>query len=53
MPARMREHGIYNFLELLRFRLPHSREHMLGFIYIAYSVMTLCENSLVGSRNFH
>jgi hypothetical protein len=27
MPARMWKHGIYSFLELLRYRLPHSREH--------------------------
>ncbi|KAB5566918.1 hypothetical protein GE09DRAFT_1273977 [Coniochaeta sp. 2T2.1] len=41
MPARMWRHGIHSFLELLRHRLPASREHMLTFIYLAYSMMTL------------
>ncbi|KAM3546026.1 hypothetical protein ARSEF1564_001119 [Beauveria bassiana] len=41
MLARMWRHGIQSFLELLRKRLPGSREHMLTFIYIAYSTMTL------------
>ncbi|KAM0253286.1 hypothetical protein ACHAQJ_007382 [Trichoderma viride] len=41
MPARMWRHGIHSFLELLRHRLPQSLEHMLTFIYIAYSMMAL------------
>ncbi|KAK0515388.1 hypothetical protein JMJ35_002767 [Cladonia borealis] len=41
MPARMWRHGIHAFLEVLRHRLPESREHMLAFIYIAYSMMAL------------
>ncbi|KAI0385143.1 hypothetical protein F5Y04DRAFT_292624 [Hypomontagnella monticulosa] len=41
MPARMWRHGIHSFLELLRHRLPHSLEHMLTFIYLAYSMMAL------------
>ncbi|TPX07744.1 uncharacterized protein E0L32_010536 [Thyridium curvatum] len=41
MPARMWRHGIHSFLELLRARLPESREHMLSFIYLAYSIMAL------------
>lgn len=41
MPARMWRHGIQSFLEFLRKRLPDSLEHMLTFIYIAYSNMTL------------
>ncbi|OAQ99162.1 hypothetical protein LLEC1_01234 [Akanthomyces lecanii] len=41
MPARMWRYGIQSFLELLRKRLPDSREHMLTFICIAYSTMTL------------
>lgn len=41
MPARMWRHGIHSFLELLRHRLPESLEHMLTFIYISYSMMTL------------
>ncbi|KAG2416116.1 hypothetical protein HFD88_007308 [Aspergillus terreus] len=41
MPARMWRYGIHSFLELLRHRLPESLEHMLTFIYLAYSMMTL------------
>lgn len=41
MPVRMWRHGIYSFLELLRHRLPASLEHMLSFIYLAYSMMAL------------
>jgi hypothetical protein len=44
MPARMWRHGIHAFLELLRFRLPASLEHMMTFIYLSYSMMALlCE----------
>ncbi|KAK4184117.1 hypothetical protein QBC35DRAFT_67255 [Podospora australis] len=41
MPARMWRHGIHSFLELLRHHLPASLEHMLMFIYLAYSMMAL------------
>ncbi|KAG9240285.1 hypothetical protein BJ878DRAFT_546415 [Calycina marina] len=41
MPARMWRHGIHSFLELLRHSLPVSRDHMLAFIYLAYSMMAL------------
>ncbi|OBR08468.1 methyltransferase domain-containing protein [Colletotrichum higginsianum IMI 349063] len=41
MPARMWRHGIHSFLELLRHWLPASLEHMLAFIYLAYSMMAL------------
>ncbi|KXJ85207.1 hypothetical protein Micbo1qcDRAFT_128412, partial [Microdochium bolleyi] len=41
MPARMWRHGIHSFLELLLHRLPASLEHMLTFIYLAYSMMAL------------
>lgn len=41
MPARMWRHGIHSFLELLRHRLPASLEHMLTFIYLAYSMTAL------------
>ena len=41
MPARMWRHGIHAFLEVLRHRLPQSLDHMLAFIYIAYSMMAL------------
>ncbi|KAL1967640.1 hypothetical protein VTN77DRAFT_2897 [Rasamsonia byssochlamydoides] len=46
MPARMWRYGIHSFLELLRHRLPGSLEHMLTFIYIAYSMMTLLLESV-------
>jgi hypothetical protein len=41
MPARMWRHGSHSFLELLRHRLPASLDHMLAFIYLAYSMMAL------------
>ncbi|KAI9696416.1 MAG: hypothetical protein M1836_005694 [Candelina mexicana] len=41
MPARMWRHGIHSFLELLRHRLPASLDHMLAFIYLAYSMVAL------------
>lgn len=41
MPARMWRHGIHSFLELLRHNLPNSRDYMLTFIYLAYSIMAL------------
>ncbi|KAL8811557.1 MAG: hypothetical protein Q9200_001700 [Gallowayella weberi] len=41
MPARMWRYGIHGFLEVLRHRLPASLDHMLAFIYIAYSMMAL------------
>ncbi|KAI9804441.1 MAG: hypothetical protein M1825_001340 [Sarcosagium campestre] len=41
MPARMWRHGIHAFLELLRHRLPESLDHMLAFIYLAYSMVAL------------
>ena len=41
MAGRMWKHGVHRFLEVLRVRLPHSSEHMLAFIYISYSMLTL------------
>jgi hypothetical protein len=41
MPARMWRHSIHSFLELLRHHLPASLDHMLTFIYMAYSMMAL------------
>jgi len=41
MLARMWRHGIHSFLELLRHRLPASLEHMLKFLYLAYSIIAL------------
>lgn len=41
MAARLWRHGIHSFLELMRHRLPSSLDHMLSFIYLAYSTMGL------------
>ena len=46
MPARMWRHGIHSFLELLRHQLPDSLDHMLAFVYIAYSMMALLKESV-------
>lgn len=46
MPARMWRHGIHAFLELLRSRLPDSLEHMLSFVYLAYSMMASLEETV-------
>ena len=48
IPARMWRHGIHAFLEVLRFRLPDSLDHMLAFIYIAYSMMALLYETVPG-----
>jgi Est1 DNA/RNA binding domain len=42
----MWRHGIHSFLELLRHRLPDSLDHMLVFIYLAYSMMALLKESV-------
>ncbi|KAH6889937.1 hypothetical protein B0T10DRAFT_572113 [Thelonectria olida] len=41
MLARMWQHGIHSFLELLRQRLPESLEHLHTFFYLAYNIITL------------
>ena len=41
IPANIWRHGIHAFLELLRHRLSNLLDHMLPFIYIAYSMMAL------------
>lgn len=41
LPARMWRHGIHTYLELLRHRLPKSREHMLSYIYLSYDMIAL------------
>ncbi|KAJ5317573.1 DNA/RNA-binding domain E.t1.c1-type [Penicillium antarcticum] len=46
MPARMWRYGIHSCLELLRKRLPASLDHMLAFIYLSYSTMTLLLESV-------
>jgi len=46
MPARMWRHGIHSFLELLRHQFPDSLEHMLSFVYLAYSMTALLIESV-------
>jgi Est1 DNA/RNA binding domain len=46
MPACMWSHAIYSFLELLRDQLPDSLDHMLSFIDLAYSMMSLLLESV-------
>lgn len=48
MPARMWRHGIQSFLELLRRRLPESREYMFTFVCIAYNSMGLLYETIPG-----
>src|ERR1700728_2437383 len=43
----MWRHGIHSFLELLRHRLPDSLDHMLTFVYLAYSMMALLMESVL------
>ena len=51
MPARMWRHGIHAFLELLRHRLPASLDHILAFIYVAYSMMALLYETVPAFEN--
>ena len=51
MPARMWRHGIHSFLELLRRRLPDSLDHMLAFIYLAYSMVALLYETVSAFEN--
>ncbi|KZL84051.1 hypothetical protein CI238_13367 [Colletotrichum incanum] len=39
MPSRLWNHGIQEFLDLLRGNLPASMKHMLSFIYLTYPMM--------------
>lgn len=41
LPARICRYGILDFVELLKRRLPDSRDHMLTFICQAYQTMAL------------
>lgn len=50
MPARMWRHGIHSFLELLRHSLPGLMEHMLAFIYVAYTMMALLYETVPASE---
>jgi hypothetical protein len=47
----MWRHGIHSFLELLRKRLSSSLEHMLAFIYLAYSMMALLYETVPAFEN--
>ncbi|KAI9888425.1 MAG: hypothetical protein M1814_000487 [Vezdaea aestivalis] len=40
MKSRMWRFGIHSFLELLRHRLPESKDHMFTFLKMAYSMIT-------------
>ena len=51
MPARMWRHGIHSFSELVRNRLPTSLDHMLSFIYLAYSMMTMLYETVPSSED--
>ncbi|KAJ5775394.1 DNA/RNA-binding domain E.t1.c1-type [Penicillium nucicola] len=46
MPARMWRYGIHSPLEFLRKRLPIALDHMVAFIYLSYSMMTLLLESV-------
>ncbi|KAG0648643.1 esl2 [Hyphodiscus hymeniophilus] len=46
MPARRWRHGIHCFLALLRHKLPVSSDHMLAFIFLAYSTMALLNETI-------
>lgn len=45
MPARLWRHGIYTLLESIHC-LPDSLDHILAFIYLDYSMMTLLYQSV-------
>ena len=47
MPARLWRHGIHHFLENLRRGLPDSLEHMLSFVYMAYTMMVLLYETVI------
>ncbi|KAI1086028.1 hypothetical protein F5B19DRAFT_480663 [Rostrohypoxylon terebratum] len=52
MPGRLWYYGIYSLLELLRKRLPHSRQHIIIFIYLAYTMIShLYEDVAVGFKD--
>jgi hypothetical protein len=46
MPARIWKHGIYSFLELLRYQLPDLLNYILAFVYLAYDIMALLIKSM-------
>jgi hypothetical protein len=50
MPAHMWRHSIHTFLEVLRYRLSESLDHMLVFIYIVYSIITLLYKTVLALR---
>ncbi|ESZ91821.1 hypothetical protein SBOR_7773 [Sclerotinia borealis F-4128] len=51
VPARVWRHGIYSFLENLRSQLPKSLDHILAFLYLAYSVMAVLYETIPGFQD--
>lgn len=51
MPARMWRHSIHSSLELLWYRLSDSSEHILTFLHLAYTMMTLLLESVPAFEN--
>ncbi|KAH8744718.1 hypothetical protein F5883DRAFT_395132, partial [Diaporthe sp. PMI_573] len=51
MPARMWKHGIFTFLEVLRHRLPRSREFMATFTFEAHSILALLDETVPQFRS--
>ncbi|KLP18061.1 Uncharacterized protein LW94_12048 [Fusarium fujikuroi] len=50
MPARMWQHGIHPFLEVLSIRLPESKETMDQFIILAYNLISLMDETIPSFR---
>lgn len=46
MPTRLWNHGILTFLEILRQQLPDCEEFVWNFIYLAYTMMALLEETV-------
>ncbi|TEY52423.1 hypothetical protein BOTCAL_0259g00080 [Botryotinia calthae] len=51
MPARMWLYGIYSFLELLYRHLPASFDHMLSFLYLAYTMLGYLSERVLASKH--
>jgi hypothetical protein len=49
--ARIWRYGIHLFFELLKYRLFRSLDHILTFIYLAYSMMALFKESVPAFEN--
>lgn len=50
MPARFWKHSIHSFLDVMRYRLPESRDFMITFILMACSMLQLLEET---THNWH